>query len=616
MKLTGIKIQGFRAYSTAEYIPFEELTVILGRNDSGKSSILDALDMFFNEPKGVPDTDDFNVSISPQEISVTCYFSNLPSEIIIDEKTPTSLANEFMLNSNGQLEIKKIYKLGSNKVQVYAIALHPAQTDANDLLTQTNAKLKGIASTIGVDLTAVDLRVNTQLRRAIWSHIGELKLSDTEIDLAKESAKAIWDKIKPQLPLYALFKSDRPSTDQDTEAQDPMKIAIKEAIATQQSALDKIIQEVEKQVQATASLTVEKLAEMAPEIAKTLNPRIKTKNWDTLFNVSLAGDEGIPINKRGSGTRRLVLLNFFRAKAEQDSCATGTGVIYAVEEPETSQHPNNQKMLIEAFEDLVASGYCQVILTTHTPVLARRFDCTRLRIVSLEKGRSKVSSGSEDHALQKIVESLGILADHDVKIFIGVEGKNDISFLCRISRMLKMSGEAVPDLGEEELKGRLVFIPCGGSNVELWVARLKNLNISEFHIFDRDAIPPVPPHYHSIAEKINQIPNAVAVHTGKREMENYLHIDAIRTECPFYAGLGTDFEDVPSLFAQAIHDAANQDASWATLDDKKRKNKESNAKKRLNTIVADRMTVQMLNASDPQNHIRSWLTAIKSILEG
>ena len=30
----------------------------------------------------------------------------------------------------------------------------------------------------------------------------------------------------------------------------------------------------------------------------------------------------------------------------------GTGVIYAIEEPETSQHPNNQKILIKAFEEL------------------------------------------------------------------------------------------------------------------------------------------------------------------------------------------------------------------------------------------------------------------------
>ncbi|MHB8392242.1 MAG: AAA family ATPase [Acidobacteriaceae bacterium] len=33
--------------------------------------------------------------------------------------------------------------------------------------------------------------------------------------------------------------------------------------------------------------------------------------------MTLTGDDQIPINKRGSGVRRLVLLSFFRAEAER-----------------------------------------------------------------------------------------------------------------------------------------------------------------------------------------------------------------------------------------------------------------------------------------------------------
>lgn len=615
MRLVGIRLDGFRAYSTPEYIPIDALTVILGQNDAGKSSILDALDLFFNEPKGLPDADDYNVVGQAEEMSITCVFDDLPRELVLDDTAPTSLEHEYMLNSDGLLEIKKLYKRGSSKTKVLAVANHPTHADCSELLSQTNAALKRTATNLGVDLDAIDQRVNTQLRRAIWDHVDDLQLQTTEIELAKESAKAVWDKLKPGLPVYALFKSDRPSTDQDAEAQDPMKVAIKEAIATQQATLDQVAQQVEAQVQQIADRTVAKLAEMAPDLARTLSPRIKTKNWDSLFNVSLTGDADIPINKRGSGTRRLVLLNFFRAKAEQDSASKGTGVIYAVEEPETSQHPNNQRMLIDAFEELVANGECQVLLTTHTPVLARRFDRERLRIVRLDNGCSSTASGSDDNALASIVDSLGILPDHDVKVFVGVEGKHDISFLCRISRILADAGEAVPDLARAEDEGRLVFIPCGGSSVELWVARLKNLGIAEFHIFDRDTVPPAQPHYHATAEAINQLANATAVHTGKREMENYLHLDAIRGECPTYAGQGAGHEDVPSLFAQAVHDAANGPNPWTQLDPDKRKKKESQAKKRLNNEVANRMTAALLTACDPDGHVRGWLAAIQERLE-
>ncbi|MDA1276769.1 MAG: AAA family ATPase [Verrucomicrobia bacterium] len=94
------------------------------------------------------------------------------------------------------------------------------------------------------------------------------------------------------------------------------------------------------------------IKEMSPELAKTLSPQMKNKNWDSLFSVTLSGDDGISINKRGSGTRRLVLSNFFRAKAEDAAHTRGTGTIYAIEEPETSQHPNHQLTLLNPFQEL------------------------------------------------------------------------------------------------------------------------------------------------------------------------------------------------------------------------------------------------------------------------
>ncbi len=63
------------------------------------------------------------------------------------------------------------------------------------------------------------------------------------------------------------------------------------------------------------------IREMNPEIANSLNPIIPPSEilkWADVFkNVSITGDENIPINKRGSGVKRLILLNFFRAEAER-----------------------------------------------------------------------------------------------------------------------------------------------------------------------------------------------------------------------------------------------------------------------------------------------------------
>ena len=48
-------------------------------------------------------------------------------------------------------------------------------------------------------------------------------------------------------------------------------------------------------------------------------------------NVSISGDEDIPINKRGSGVKRLILLNFFRAQAERRRDEINSeGIIYEI----------------------------------------------------------------------------------------------------------------------------------------------------------------------------------------------------------------------------------------------------------------------------------------------
>jgi len=113
---------------------------------------------------------------------------------------------------------------------------------------------------------------------------------------------------------------------------------------------------------------VEKLKEMDPNLSRQLHPQFTTSKWESLFKVSITGDEDIPLNKRGSGVRRLVLLNFFRAKAEQQGKERANApIIYAIEEPETSQHPNNQRMLLSALRELSVEN--QVIMTTHTPIL-------------------------------------------------------------------------------------------------------------------------------------------------------------------------------------------------------------------------------------------------------
>ena len=161
------------------------------------------------------------------------------------------------------------------------------------------------------------------------------------IPLNAEDGKKVWEKLQKVLPTFALFRSDRPSRDEDPEVQDPMALAVKEAVREVEADLEQVRAKVHDRVAQVAQRTIEKLREMDPALASELKPEFRAEpKWEA-FKLSLVGDGGIPINKRGSGVRRLILLNFFRAEAERRQAETESpGVIYAIEEPETSQHVN------------------------------------------------------------------------------------------------------------------------------------------------------------------------------------------------------------------------------------------------------------------------------------
>jgi predicted ATP-dependent endonuclease of OLD family len=56
MKLSKLRLQNFRCYKDEIQVDFSDITALVGRNDSGKSSLMDALDIFLND--GAPDKDD------------------------------------------------------------------------------------------------------------------------------------------------------------------------------------------------------------------------------------------------------------------------------------------------------------------------------------------------------------------------------------------------------------------------------------------------------------------------------------------------------------------------------------------------------------------------------
>lgn len=391
MKIKSVAVNRFRGYQQRVQIEMDDLRVLVGKNDIGKSTVLEALDLFFNEGKGCVklDKEDINKACLADGndcIEIEVEFTEVPPALVIDTTNPTTLEAEYLLSASGTLHVIKRFP-GAGSQKVFIRANHPTNPACRDLLQKKNDDLKKIVDKAGID--CADRKKNAELRKAIWQAQDDLMLAECEIEVAKIDAKNIWEQLKSHMPMYTLFQSDRKNTDSDDEVQDPMRIAVREILADPaiQGDLVRIAGLVKARLDEVANRTLSKLNELSPSIAGSLTPQLPdpaSLKWIDVFkSVSISGDDSIPINKRGSGVKRLVLISFFRAEAERRLSTAGLpDIVYAIEEPETSQHPEHQRSLADALISLAGAKNTQVLLTTHSPEIVKRLKFENLLLVS------------------------------------------------------------------------------------------------------------------------------------------------------------------------------------------------------------------------------------------
>ena len=604
MKLREVILKNFRGYYAETRIKIDNLTALIGKNDIGKSTILEALDIFFNQAK--IDVGDRNVFHSDEETIIGCVFDELPAEITLEDAV-TSFSGEYLLNADGKLEIWKKYP-ANGKQTIWIYANHPSNDGFNDLLSKKNSDLKAKIRNAHLEDRA-NLSVNASMRAALWASLGDsVTFEPKPISADQADEKKLWPKIEPLLPAYRLFKADRPSTDEDQEAQDPMQHAMKIALEEQADKLTAIAEEVQRKVSEVANNTILKLKDFDAELAATLMPKFKKEPmWEKAFSFSLTGENEIPLNKRGSGVRRLVLFSFFRATTES-TLFDGKDVIYAVEEPETSQHPDAQKMIVNTFREMTEKNGCQIILTTHVPGLAGLLPIQSLRYISNGEGYPEVAMGTDDDGiLKRIADTLGVLPDltpplapqhYNVKLVICVEGPNDVAFLKAIS---EIAHRAYPDIIDLNMSPLTVVIPLGGGALKEWVNHnyLQKLGTPEYHIYDGDNT-----HAHaSVCDKVNKRGDgSTARETVKREMENYIHGDIVKELFDVEIEINDTMDvstEISTLLRRTNPDGPRPDT----------------VKKKLNRVGAQKMTIELLQSRDPDGEVLGWLREISAFVQ-
>lgn len=612
MKIKKVFLNNFRGFYGTIEVSFNNLTVFIGKNDQGKSSILEALDIFINEGKGVVKIDSKDLNIKAQsegkdEFQIGVVFEEYPDNLVIDEQNETTLQDEYLLNNDKCLEIWKVFKNGKLK-STYLKCNHPSNDEfLKNLITKKINELKEFVK--NSNITCGDNRKSAVLRKAIrdyYNDKGGLTFDLVEIPIDAEGLKEIWDKLRNYLPVFALFHSDRKNVDQDDEIQDPLKVKIDDIFRRVdiQKRLSEIANEIDSEVKRIANSTVEqfkKLIQSDTEIKASI-PEVAQLKWKDVYKgIGFNTTNDIPLNKRGSGIRRMILLSSFLAdvenKQELNHDTEHKHILYAIEEPETSLHPDLQMKLINALTKLSNLQKFQIILTTHSPALIKLFEKDSIRFVEQENESTKISL-LNDEVMSKIIKTMGLLPDIG-KVVICVEGNNDEKFLRNINQGIDELKE-ITDLESKIESGLLAIIPMNGSNLNDWIKRyaLKNTNAIEFHLYDKDMDQK---YRNNIETVINRKDGSFGTLTKKREIENYVPKEKIEKE-----------------FDISIY--LNSSENWDDLDvpekvkEKKTDLKESDIKSRICGKLSKEITKDDLESLGAWDEVKGWFVKINELV--
>lgn len=622
MVISKLYIKNFRGYAEQTIELHKDLNVIIGKNDVGKSTILEALEVFFNNNTIKIDVLDLNKKRADKEdgdITIQVSFEVDSKKSYTIDTVPTKLSQEYLLDSEGYLTIRKVWNasgknITSKSLKTYIVSDYPSTKFNNPLICRKISELKGELSLFDStqDTTSVNKTICSDIRKAIYrfSSINSSDLTETIIPIDAEDGKKIYDAIKVDLPLYFLFKADRENKDSDSEVQGPLKAITKSILSGMQKDLDELKDKIVAATEDVGLRTIEKLSEMNPEIANELTPTVSTKAWDSLFSFTFEDEDGIPINKRGSGVRRLILLNYFRAEAERQRVSEKP-IIYALEEPETAQHPDWQKMLYNALVDLSEQENTQILLTTHSPSLGALVPTNDIIFIFRKHGQIEIES-NDPLVLDGVTQSLGVMPnieiakiESNIKLIICLEGYTDVEFLKNISQCFDVDLKNHPDI---------LIIPLGGGNLEHWenykyLDRLSS--IPQLHIYDRDV-----KKYRKIINKINQNKLHKAFQTEFYEIENYIH-PSLYSQCYDFSDPFVDMSD--SQWLNTWKDmnipkelSAHLKECYKNGDRNLKEYNEKEIKRKFNLELSKELSADQLKDMGAYDEVNMWFEHIKT----
>jgi predicted ATP-dependent endonuclease of OLD family len=405
MKIKNVVINNFRLLKNIELSFNDKSTVIVGRNNSGKTSLTEIFRRFFSESNSQKfKLDDFSISsiekfhqaltnklAGEEEVLIRDLFPKIELQLFVDyddNKSDYGVLSEFIIDleeENTGAIINISYQLKDGKIKAFFYDLDdPNNPEFLNIIRERIVKL------YTTEITAIDPTDNTNITKVDQSKLLELIGVDfinaqRGLDDVTQSERDVLGKV-----LSSIFKNA--STENASEDMKKKSKALNEEVDKIQHFVDTDLKE--------------KLDEFLP----TLNmfgypglsdPNLTTKttfNAETIIEsntkILYEKSEGItlPETYNGLGSRNLIfilfkLFEYFR-KYQSNPILAKNHLIF-IEEPEAHLHPQMQEVFIsklysiaETFSNDLNKGVkwpVQFVVTTHSTHIANEADFDTIR---------------------------------------------------------------------------------------------------------------------------------------------------------------------------------------------------------------------------------------------
>lgn len=448
MKIRKFIIKRFRSIKDQTITDINNALVLIGKNNSGKSAILTAIRLFFGhyipkEKDFFKNCDDFEIEM---QFEITDeYLSNFFLNNKLGFSKIPSSANEFDAIKEGTIFSDSNYHNFRSERNV------AAQNYRNDVSTRERFEPIWINSvknryciidnllTIKLTCSKRELRPTYIIEDNVNKDIVELFpnvafIDDTRYFEEEESGKAktitanLFSQVLKSQTIndenyVSCDKCNR--TDCDVNCINDIR---------QKNPADLSIEELQK-------LINYKTHNNADTITSSITERFQ-KNYHNDFRVNIKAtsnidksfvittkiydpnlDSEIELSNVGAGVRSIYILSLLQSFQAMNSNYT----IFIVEEPELYLHPELQKTMANILAKIAKD--CQIVFTTHSPVMLRAFCNSDIRKVRLneEDYYSVIEMTTIDAVLNEIGYSSQDILNTDFIVF--VEGPDDVKII-------------------------------------------------------------------------------------------------------------------------------------------------------------------------------------------